>query len=55
MGQREINPEFYQEWAKRYVKAATATVNRDKEMGKVQEEVEIDFELLGSTAIEDKL
>ena len=55
VGQREIDPEFYQEWAKRYVRAATATVDRDKEMAKVQEEVEIDFELLGSTAIEDKL
>ena len=55
VGQKQIDPDFYQEWAKRYVKAATATVNRDKEMAAVQDEVEIDFELLGSTAIEDKL
>ena len=55
VGQREIDPEFYQDWAKRFVKAATATVNRDKELAKVQDEVEFDFELLGSTAIEDKL
>ena len=55
VGQKQIDPDFYHEWAKRYVKAATATVNRDKEMAAVQDEVEIDFELLGSTAIEDKL
>ena len=35
--------------------AATSTVNRDRELTKVYELVEFDFELLGSTAIEDKL
>ena len=35
--------------------AATSTVNRDRELSKVYDLVEFDFELLGSTAIEDKL
>ena len=29
--------------------------NRDAEIAKVAEEIEYDFELIGSTAIEDKL
>ena len=35
--------------------AATSTVNREKELAKVAELIEFDFELIGSTAIEDKL
>ena len=33
----------------------TATTNREKEMARVAELLEFDFELIGSTAIEDKL
>ena len=40
---------------KKHAVAATSTVNRDKELAKVAELIEFDFELIGSTAIEDKL
>ena len=52
---KEIDEEFYGEWAKKHLAAATSTVNRDRELAAVYELVEFDFELLGSTAIEDKL
>ena len=55
IAQKEIDEDFYSEWSQKYMAAATSTVNRDRELTKVYELVEFDFELLGSTAIEDKL
>lgn len=37
-----------------YLKAATSD-NKEKEMNRVSDELEQEFDLLGSTAIEDKL
>lgn len=51
---KEISEEYYLEWSEKYQKAATS-INREKEINKVAEEIEVGFELLGSTAIEDKL
>lgn len=51
---KTVDEEFYQNWAKKYQKAATS-INKEKEINKVAELIEKDFILIGSTAIEDKL
>ena len=51
---KEITQEHYNKWAVDYLKAATSD-NKEKEMNRVSDELEQDFDLLGSTAIEDKL
>lgn len=55
LAQKEVNPEFYKEWNIKYAKAMLSQTHREEEMDKCSEEIEIDFELIGSTAIEDKL
>ena len=55
IAQKEVSEEFYLEWAAKHAAAQVVTVNRDKELDKVAELIENDFELIGSTAIEDKL
>lgn len=55
LAQKEVNPEFYNEWNIKYAKAMLSQTHREEEMDKCSEEIEIDFELIGSTAIEDKL
>ena len=52
---KEVSKEEYKEWSVKYLKAATSAVNKEKEMNKVAEELEVEFDLIGSTAIEDKL
>ena len=54
MASREITEEQYKDFSKKYVTASTS-INKDEEMEAVASELEHDFELLGSTAIEDKL
>jgi len=44
----------YAPWAARYQKAATS-INKEKAINDLAEELEVEFELIGSTAIEDKL
>ena len=51
---KEISNEEYDAWSEKYLKAATST-KKEKEMNRVAEELEVDFDLIGSTAIEDKL
>jgi magnesium-transporting ATPase (P-type) len=51
---KEVDEAFYNDWAKKYQKASVS-INKEKEINKVAELIEIDFELIGSTAIEDKL
>ena len=51
---KEISELEYQKWSKSYLKASTS-LNKEKAMAKLEEELEVDFELIGSTAIEDKL
>ena len=50
-----IDRAFYNQWAKKYFKAETLTVGKAAKMYEINEELEFDFELIGSTAIEDKL
>ena len=54
IAQKEISEDEYQAFSTRYLKAATS-VNKEKEMNKVSDALEQDFELIGSSAIEDKL
>lgn len=49
-----ISEDYYQEWQKKYTTASTS-INKEAAINKVAEELEVDFELIGSTAIEDKL
>ena len=51
---KEIPEDEYWTWAQKYSVAATS-MNREKEMDKVADMLEKDFELIGSSAIEDKL
>ncbi len=44
----------YQVWAKKYQKASTSK-NKEAAINEVAEELEVEFDLIGSTAIEDKL
>lgn len=45
----------YDEWAKEYKEAKLALVDRSKKLEEVGEKIEFNFQLLGATAIEDKL
>jgi P-type E1-E2 ATPase len=54
IAKKELDPEWYEGWTKKY-HAAMTSINKEKEMTAVAEELEVDFELVGSTAIEDKL
>ncbi|KAJ2785942.1 aminophospholipid translocase [Coemansia interrupta] len=52
---RDISPEEYNQWSAQYTRAATTLTNRQQELDRVAELIERDLELLGATAIEDKL
>eukprot|EP00761_Pharyngomonas_kirbyi_P011814 gb/GECH01011840.1/.p1 GENE.gb/GECH01011840.1/~~gb/GECH01011840.1/.p1 ORF type:complete len:1231 (+),score=299.55 gb/GECH01011840.1/:1-3693(+) len=52
---RELSEEEYKLWSKKYKEASTAVLNREKKLAQVAEEVECDLELVGATAIEDRL
>jgi len=51
---KEISEDEYHEWQMKYLKAATSE-NKEKEMNRVAEQLELELDLIGSTAIEDKL
>ncbi len=51
---KDVDEEFYSKWSKQ-MSLAQKSINKEKEINKVAELIEHDFELLGSTAIEDKL
>jgi len=52
--QKEISQAEYDTWSEAYLQASVSR-KKDEEMAKVADELETEFELLGSTAIEDKL
>lgn len=52
---REISDAEYEEWARKYEEAATSMEDRSEKLDAVAELIETDLELLGATAIEDKL
>jgi len=47
--------EQYKQWNNRYEEAMQSVNNREEEVAKVNDLMEVDLELIGSTAIEDKL
>jgi len=51
---KELSEQEYSQFKAKYFKAATS-INKEKEMNIVSDAMEQEFELLGSTAIEDKL
>lgn len=51
---KKLSEETYQAWQKQYQVASTS-LNKEKAINRVAEELEVDFDLVGSTAIEDKL
>lgn len=55
MAERIISEEDYQEWKLKIDAANLVTVNREEEVARVNELVEIELDLVGSTAIEDRL
>lgn len=52
---REIDVEEYERWAQQYHEATVALVDREHKLEEVAEAVERDLQLLGVSAIEDKL
>ncbi|PGH06776.1 phospholipid-translocating ATPase [Blastomyces parvus] len=54
-GYRFVEEGEYQEWKARYHEAATSLVGRQEKIEQVGEEIETQMELVGATAIEDKL
>ncbi|KAI5283901.1 hypothetical protein KEM55_001300, partial [Ascosphaera atra] len=54
-GYRFLDEEEYQEWKTAYHEASTSLVDRQEKIGAVGERIEQQLELLGATAIEDKL
>ena len=50
-----ISNEIFKDWKERYVEASSLIENREEELEKLQDELENDFELIGATAVEDKL
>jgi phospholipid-transporting ATPase len=55
LGKLELDQGTYHAWAKRYNDASCAIVNRAEKMATVAEDIECDLDLVGTTAIEDKL
>lgn len=55
LAQREISSSEYAAWNKKFIKASQAMKKRDEELDAVAELIEKDLELIGATAIEDKL
>ncbi|XP_060057459.1 phospholipid-transporting ATPase ID isoform X8 [Erinaceus europaeus] len=52
---KDLDEEYYEEWAVRRLQASLAQDSREDRLASVYEEVENDMMLLGATAIEDKL
>uniref|UniRef100_A0A9L0RQZ9 Phospholipid-transporting ATPase n=1 Tax=Equus caballus TaxID=9796 RepID=A0A9L0RQZ9_HORSE len=52
---KDLDEEYYEEWAERRLQASLAQDSREDRLATVYEEVESDMMLLGATAIEDKL
>eukprot|EP01062_Namystynia_karyoxenos_P058546 TRINITY_DN5006_c0_g1_i1.p1 TRINITY_DN5006_c0_g1~~TRINITY_DN5006_c0_g1_i1.p1 ORF type:complete len:1384 (+),score=493.36 TRINITY_DN5006_c0_g1_i1:130-4152(+) len=55
VAKRELDTKEYEKWAKKYVRASENVGDREKMVAECAEEIERDLELVGTTAIEDKL
>ncbi len=52
---KDIDKKTYEEWSAKYKVARESIKDRKQNMERVQNEIETGCELLGATAIEDKL
>ena len=55
LGERIIPPKMYEEWNAKAQAAKLEISNREEKVDAVNEEIEKDLELIGATAIEDRL
>ncbi|XP_064618888.1 phospholipid-transporting ATPase ID-like isoform X5 [Lineus longissimus] len=55
LAQKDISEEYYNSWKKDYHDASCAMELRDERLDEVYEQIEKDLELIGASAIEDKL
>lgn len=55
LAEKTVSADFYNQWNKQYQSALVSTSNREENVNKVAEEIEKEFDLIGTTAIEDKL
>ncbi|KDO21212.1 hypothetical protein SPRG_21329 [Saprolegnia parasitica CBS 223.65] len=55
LSQRELSKDEYERWNKTYQEAATSLVNRDQMLDDAAEVLEVNMDVVGATAIEDKL
>jgi len=55
LGVRELEEEYYAEWAAKVAAVRTALNDREEKLASLYEEIEREFMLLGVTAIEDAL
>ena len=55
IAEKIISEDKYFHWNKEYQAALLSTTNREEKVGVVAELIETDFDLVGTTAIEDKL
>ncbi|KAM4709211.1 phospholipid-transporting ATPase IC-like [Discoglossus pictus] len=52
---KEVEESDYEQWKLKHHEAAISLQNREERLAEVYEEIETDLQLLGATAIEDKL
>jgi phospholipid-translocating ATPase len=55
LAEKEIPENIYQQWNKESQEAKLVIDNREAKVAAVDEKIEVDMELIGSTAIEDRL
>ena len=55
MAERYLDEEEYRKWNLESIKAKLEINDREEKVAAVDEMIEVDLELIGSTAIEDRL
>lgn len=55
LGVRKLDGKFFSKWNKEYEKAKNLVEGRDKALDALHDEVEMELDIVGATAIEDKL
>ena len=55
LAQKQIDDDTYQKWSEESKQAKLALVNREEKVAMVDEKIEDGLELIGSTAIDDRL
>ena len=55
LSKKVIDDDFYEEWNKKFKEAAISIKNREELLDEVNELIEKDMDLIGVTAVEDKL